>query len=233
MTDEEPASDGRNEQNKSAWDSLYAQTDGPVWGDPIPFVKEFAEKLAEQFSADSKLLDAAAGEGRHTPLLIDLPGETYACDGAEHALEKLQTLSDNLKTRLCDLSETGFEDGQFDFVLLIDTIETLPNVEKGMAEMNRILKPGGLLLCNIPGEEDNIAGENMEDCGVPDEDSYWYDDRYYYRFFEEEEAIQMVNAAGFSVVENVMRTWTEKPHPHFREKEHDHTSRVFLLKKRG
>ncbi len=220
------------EQNKVAWDELYQNSKGLVWGKtPIPFVVEFVDKLAETLSDSAKALDAATGEGRHLPVLLRLNAEIHACDASESALAKLKTIEGSFTHRQCDLAETGYPDNSFDLITLVDTVETLPNANEVLLEMRRILKPGGYLLCNIPGPEDEISEENMEPVETGDEGSCLYQDLYYYHFYEEGEALELVSSLGFEVVENVIRHWSEGIHPGFRDHPHDHTSRVFLLTK--
>lgn len=221
-----------DEQNKQAWDDLYRDTRGSVWGsEPIPFVEEFLSDLAPEFAEKSTLLDAAAGEGRHVPCLLRSRGVVYACDASAHATEKLTKLNGSVHRTQCDLNDTPFDDNFFDFISLIDTIETLPNPEPSLTELFRVLKPGGKLLCNIPGKDDEISGESMRPDKTEGPASYLYQGTYFYRFYEEPEALELVARCGFEVLRNELRHWEEGPHPGFREYRHEHTSRVFLLVK--
>lgn len=225
---------GYSEQNKQAWDSLYGETEGEVWGkNPIPFVREFIDGPGIALEDGSNLLDAAAGEGRHLPLLLKLPGRVHATDASSNALSKMAAVvPGEYEQVLCDLERMPFEDGFFDLALLIDTVETLPNVDEVLGEICRVLKPGGRLLCNIPGKEDGISSEDMEETvSTGSEPSYLYQGVYYYRFYTQSEALELVRRNGFEVVRNEVRTWTEDAHPAFRDHEHSHTSRIFLLEK--
>jgi len=49
-----------------------------------------------------------------------------------------------------DLSHTGLADGSFDIVLMSETLEHLLNLEATIAEVKRILKPGGTFLITVP-----------------------------------------------------------------------------------
>ncbi|MCB1061592.1 MAG: class I SAM-dependent methyltransferase [Verrucomicrobiae bacterium] len=226
-------STGDTNANKRAWDELYRDTPGSVWGSqPIPFVAEFLADIESDLSSESRLLDAAAGEGRHVPVLLRSPGIVFACDASSHALEKIAQFNGSVQRHQCDLAETPFADDFFDFISLIDTIETLPNPDVSLDEMHRILKPGGLLLCNIPGKEDNIAEVAMQPVGANEAAaSYLYQGTYFYRFYEETEALSLVKSCGFEVQRNEIRHWEEEAHPGFREYAHEHTSRVLLLRK--
>ncbi len=222
------------EYNKAAWDALYHSSgEESVWGAaPIPFVSEFVEKITSNLPVTCRVLDAATGEGRHLPVLLTHSDKVHACDSSQHALAKVSLMKGDIATHLCDLSQTGYDSNTFDLITLIDTVETLPNAPEVLREMLRILKPGGSLLCNIPGPDDEVSSsENMEPTMSHDDQSMRYQGSYYFRFYEDADALELVRAAGFKVVEQVTRSWVEQAHPGFRDYEHDHTSRVYWLQK--
>lgn len=49
-----------------------------------------------------------------------------------------------------DLSALSYSDGTFDLVLTSDTLEHVPDVPRALAEIRRVLKPGGLHVFTIP-----------------------------------------------------------------------------------
>ncbi|MEN9663609.1 MAG: hypothetical protein RL324_2558 [Verrucomicrobiota bacterium] len=51
-----------------------------------------------------------------------------------------------LKIRQLDLTNTGLPDGSFDCIISLSVIEHIPAIEQGLAEMYRVLAPGGRLL---------------------------------------------------------------------------------------
>lgn len=219
--------------NQQAWDELYRDTPGSVWGSrPVPFVAEFLGDIGAELSTDSRLLDAAAGDGRHVPVLLERGGIVHVCDSSPHALEKIARLNREVQRHQCDLARTNFADGFFDFISLIDTIETLPDPGDSLREMHRILKPGGFLLCNIPGKEDDISDVAMNPVASDEASAaYLYRGTYFFRFYDETEAIALVEGCGFLVRRNEIRHWQEEAHPGFREYPHEHTSRVLLVRK--
>lgn len=51
----------------------------------------------------------------------------------------------------CDLSERlPFDDNEFDTIILSDVLEHIPSPEHLWTEMQRVLKPGGKLIMNVP-----------------------------------------------------------------------------------
>lgn len=216
-------------RNIAAWDTLYGSTPHLVWGSqPIGFLQEFLPQIARLKPRD-RILDAATGEGRNLPALSRLGGRLYACDASEQALRKIPAeLRANVEMVACDLRKLPFADGFFRLILLSDVVETLPEVEAPMKEIARVLAPGGLLLCNIPGFEDSIAGVNMEPLG---HGAFLYAGRYFYHFFSEDEARKLLEKHGLIVRKTGLCRWEEEAHPEFRSVSHLHVSRVFLAER--
>ena len=211
--------------NRRAWDELYGSTEELVWGaHPLQFIGDFLSPYAGTFG---RILDAGTGEGRNLPLLLDLnAAETHACDASPQALAKVPAaVAARVKLEQCDVTELPYPDHYFDLLVSIDVVETLPNAHQVLQEFRRVLAPGGLLLCNIPGEEDSVAGVDMTSIG---ERSYLFRDNFYYQFLDEDAAVALLEGAGFHVREMKLCSWVEEPHPNFRGEPHQHTSRVFL-----
>jgi SAM-dependent methyltransferase len=214
-----------SDSNKSAWDQLYASTTELIWGrEPIGFLP----RLLPPASAlpPGPVLDAAAGEGRNLPVLLALGRPVTACDASPAALAKIPAaLRERVTTRVCDLTQPNGAAGQFALILLSDAVETLPEPEPVLAELSRLLVPGGFLLANVPALDDGVAGVNMQ----PAPDGGWlYRGRYYYHFYTQGAAEALFLAAGLELVASDDCVWEEAPHPHFREATHRHHSRVLL-----
>lgn len=217
--------------NKEAWDRLYATSDALVWGeDPLPFLGQFAAAFRTALRAPARVLDAGVGEGRNLPFLLDCGAEeVHALDASPHAIEKIPAaLGARIRARCGDLAASGYPAAHFDAILLLDVYETLPNPDAVLAELHRIMKPGGLLLCNIPGFDDGVAGLDM--CKLS-EDSFLYRDAYFYRFVAPEAAEEQMVAAGFELIESVHREWIESEHPGYRSGPHRHVSHVLLVRR--
>jgi SAM-dependent methyltransferase len=217
-----------NEDNKSAWDHLYASTPDLIWGrEPVGFLRACLPRAAEL--PPGEVLDAGAGEGRNLPLLLSLGRPVSACDASVAALAKVPAASARRVTPIaCELSCIPRPDATFAFVLLSDTLETLPEPLPVLQELRRVLAPGGLLLANIPDCDDEVFGVDMEPAG----DTGWlYRHRYYYRFYSRPAAEALLGEAGFEAVSGRECAWTEPAHPHFRAEPHCHRSRIFLARR--
>lgn len=51
---------------------------------------------------------------------------------------------------VCDLTEIPVEDGRFDRIIFNQVLEHLPEPERTLAELFRVLKPGGRIFCSVP-----------------------------------------------------------------------------------
>lgn len=218
----------QNQTNKQAWNELYASTANFVWGSgPVGFLEEFLRPEVARGRSFARVLDAGTGEGRNLPTLLRVAGSVTACDASEAALAKIPAeVKPHVRLVPCDLAKTPFADASFDFILLCDTVETLPDAGPVLREMRRILAPGGALVCNIPGPEGDVAGVDMVEIG---RDEYLYRGRYFYRFFRDQEVSLLLADAGWRVARAETMTWTEPAHPGFRAEPHQHCSRVYLV----
>jgi len=214
-----------NDSNKSAWDNLYASTPELIWGrEPIGFLPRFLPAAATL--PPGPVLDAAAGEGRNLPVLLALGRPVTAWDASPAALAKIPARwRKRVTTEVCDLADSPGPDGHFALILLSDTIETLPEPQPVLAELRRLLVPGGVLLANVPAYDDGVVGINMQ----PVNGGGWlYRGRYYYQFYSETEAEGLFEAAGLELAASDDCRWDEPPHPQFRAATHRHHSRVLL-----
>jgi len=223
----------REEANKAAWDRLYASTDELVWGDgALPFVEESLQSLKanDMMPEDARILDAATGEGRNLPTLLRASSNVTACDASPAALTKLNSrFGDQVKTVECDLAQMPFESYGFDVILACDIIETLPNLKEVLLEMARVLRPGGILIANVPDFDDGISGTEMQPLETGD---FLYQGNYFFRFQNEADFAQTLCQSGFNLISCEPTTWWEEAHPGFRDGVHSHTSRIVIASHR-
>jgi len=223
----------REEENKQAWDRLYASTDDLVWGNiELPFVGQSLNFLREnRLLPDAPaILDAATGEGRNLPALLRASRHVTACDASAAALTKLnRRFGDRVTTVECDLAQMPFPSGTFDLVFACDIIETLPNLEDVLLEMARILRTDGFLVANVPDFDDGISGTDMNPLST---NEFLYQGSYYFRFQNEKDFMHILDHCGFSLISCEATTWWEQPHPGFRNDVHCHTSRIVIASRR-
>ncbi|MBI2568289.1 MAG: class I SAM-dependent methyltransferase [Candidatus Schekmanbacteria bacterium] len=211
----------------SSWDDLYREHGGAVWGyDALPFVVDFAELIRSQLPTNARLLDAAAGTGRNLSALLSLPAELVASDGSSHALRAIPAESlARIRRVQADMTELPFDDESFSAIIATDVIETIEQPLNVLRELRRVLRKDGLLLCNVPGADDGVAGHDMTPLA---DGGFVYSDRFYYHFHSPEEASILLSEAGLRVLEARRRVWMEEAHMGFRDFRHEHVSHVFL-----
>ena len=220
-----------NQQNIQAWDHLYAQTGNPVWGShAIHFLHEWEPALRSLGLKGKPILEAGVGEGRNLGFMLTLGGNpVHGCDASPSAISKIPApYRENVHLHCCELSKIPLPDQSFAFIGMFDVFETLPHAREVMHELNRICAPSAHILLNIPDFSDSISSVGME----PQPDGgFLFAGKFYYRFYEEEEAVSLLESAGFRIVESRVHSWEEEPHENFRHETHHHTSRVFLIRK--
>jgi ubiquinone/menaquinone biosynthesis C-methylase UbiE len=102
-----------------------------------------------------RVLDVATGTGRVPLLLAGQPwfgGEVYGVDIAPamlaqaHAKVAAAGLGGCVTLREGDASALPWPDGTFDLVTSLEALEFFPRPRRALAEMARVLRPGGALL---------------------------------------------------------------------------------------
>lgn len=107
-------------------------------------INDFVRRAAAQAPPGARVLDAGAGECIYRPLF---DGRRYVSTDrgvgdAGWDYTKLDALA--------DLERAPFEVGAFDFVLCTETLEHVARPGLVLAELRRVLKPGGTLALSVP-----------------------------------------------------------------------------------
>ena len=91
-------------------------------------------------------LDAGCGDGRYLAALADeLPPRRAGCDLSERILETARQRVD-ADFRQANLEALPFDDGEFDLVFCSQVIEHVLDADLALAELARVLRPGGHLV---------------------------------------------------------------------------------------
>nr|WP_237710151.1 class I SAM-dependent methyltransferase [Pyrococcus sp. ST04] len=110
------------------------------------FFEKLREKAIRYIQPGSRVLEVGIGTGKtlkYYPKNIEL----YAVDGSikmlEIAKKKAESLGINVNFFHADVENLPFPDNVFDYVVSSFVFCTVPNPERGMLEIKRVLKPGG------------------------------------------------------------------------------------------
>jgi SAM-dependent methyltransferase len=99
--------------------------------------------LGARFLAQGRIADIGCGIGHSYRLLA--PRETVGIDIDAAALQGQER-----ETVACDMQGLAFDDGVFDGAIAVHSIEHVPNPEKALAEIARVLKPGAAVVLVTP-----------------------------------------------------------------------------------
>lgn len=145
-TDSPHDTDGRTERTRRYWDGM-----APAY--------ERAGRIEKLALGDSRAwacgqatgdtLEVAAGTGRNLPYYprgVRLTGIDLSPGMLAYARKRAATLRRPVELREADAEALPFADASFDTVVCTLSLCTVPDLERAVAEMRRVLRPGGRLL---------------------------------------------------------------------------------------
>ena len=162
-------------QNRGAYEKIYRRIRKIIYG--------------------REVLELAAGTGlisRHT---AETASSYLATDFSEKMLEQAKKgkIPENLRFLKADASDLPFEDDMFDVVIISNALHIIPQPEKVLSEVRRVMRPEGILIApnfihESPGLMTKFTSKILTASGIAFE-SKW--NRWEYRQFLEDN--------GFSV----------------------------------
>ena len=113
---------------------------------------EIAIKINPYLGKEMKVLELACGTGMFTFRLADKVKSWEATDYAENMLKEAQAAYkksgreiEGLSFSAQDATNLPYEDESFDAVMIANALHIMPEPEKALSEIRRVLKKGGLL----------------------------------------------------------------------------------------
>lgn len=139
----------------------YFNQKAPIWdnlltGETLERLKKIIDELA--IRPGSFILDAGTGTGVLLPFLVEAAGpegKVVALDIAEEMLARARAKNPgNVEFVLADISCTPFREDTFDEIICNSCFPHVTDKPRALAEMARILKPGGrLVICHPMSRE--------------------------------------------------------------------------------
>lgn len=105
---------------------------------------------------DSLILDAGCGPGYHSIRLAKRRFKVKAIDFSESILPAAEEnvrkagFTDRVTFQQENLLALTFQDAQFDYILCWGVLMHIPEAERALLELTRVLKPGGILILSEP-----------------------------------------------------------------------------------
>ncbi len=135
-------------------------------------------KIAKHVPASGRILDIGSGTAPVSPDLT----RTVVADVSEEAMKNVAVASKVVTS----ITAMSFDAASFDCILCSEVLEHIPDDEKAVSELRRVLKPGGLLIATVPFQK-----------------RYWAEDDEYVghlRRYDAGELEQKLRAGGFTSV---------------------------------
>jgi ubiquinone/menaquinone biosynthesis C-methylase UbiE len=141
----------RIEMERSFWNSFSGKYDSFINNTLATTYKQLYQKLKRDVSGSGRVLEIATGTGLIAFEISNDVNEITAIDIAPEmikiAREKQSTKSiQNIIFEVGDSCNLTFSDSSFDVVIASNVLHLLFNPENTLAEIRRVLKPGGVAI---------------------------------------------------------------------------------------
>ena len=113
-------------------------------------------EFALPYCRGATVLDAGCGVGYGTAHVAQLAQRVVGVDVSDEAIAYAREhyAAPNVEFLVADVLELPFDPRSFDTVCSFEIVEHVPDAERFVAELARVLKPGGRLVLSTPRAED-------------------------------------------------------------------------------
>lgn len=127
------------------------------------YAEHMTRYLAGQQLVHKKVvLDIASGSGYGSKILAEYAKKVYGVDVEESAIKYAQKYysGTNIEYLVGDGQKIPLDDASVDVVVTLETIEHIPDYEKFIKEIKRVLKPDGLAVVSTPNDLEFAEGNH-------------------------------------------------------------------------
>lgn len=111
-------------------------------------IAPFQQLTTPPWDGGGRMLDVGCGNGRYLTTMRTLGWEVQGVEFSESGVQACQM--SGLRVHHGDLASAGFADNSFDLVTARHVIEHIPEPHAFMAELARIVRPGGRVVIETP-----------------------------------------------------------------------------------
>ncbi|MBN2386999.1 MAG: methyltransferase domain-containing protein [Anaerolineales bacterium] len=153
------------------------------------WANRFYAILARRYGRRGRLLEIGSGLG-HLVGLLEGTFQTFAADINPWALVRSKDAAAGTSHALASAEELPYRDGIFEVVIIKHVVEHLAHPERAIAELGRLLVPGGTLILSAP---------NLASVARPWKKEKWigYQDPTHIALKEPDEWLELLRGGGF------------------------------------
>ena len=136
----------RKTDNKAFWQRI-AKLYAPFMKGSDRLYAAICDRIRAGLKRDMNILELACGSGQLSLRLSTHVQLWEATDFSENMIReaKKKSCSGRLHFSVQDATNLPYADSSFDAVVIANALHIMPNPERALSEIRRVLKPGGLL----------------------------------------------------------------------------------------
>lgn len=137
----------KEKDNKGFWDRWAKRYDFAMSGDGRIYA-QIVSRMKKVLDREMTVLELACGTGLLSVRIAGSVKLLEATDFSEEMIRqaKAKAHSSRLHFSVQDATSLPYTPGTFDAVVISNALHIMPEPEKAMAEIRRVLKPGGILI---------------------------------------------------------------------------------------